>query len=80
MILAGCGGKLDRNMGKELYILTDGDGDFLVSMADLVHFTSMDVPKMRSLFTAAGFAVAAVPLDAIEAGGGSLRCCIGEIF
>ena len=44
-------------MGKELFILTDGDGDFLVSMADLVHFTSMDVPKMRSQFTAAGFAV-----------------------
>ena len=28
----------------------------------------------------AGFAVRAVPLGAIEAGGGSLRCCIGEIY
>lgn len=34
----------------------------------------------RETLAAAGFAVAAVPLDAIEAGGGSLRCCIGEIF
>ena len=29
---------------------------------------------------AAGLAVRSVELDAIEAGGGSLRCCIGEIF
>jgi len=28
----------------------------------------------------AGFDVATVELDAIEAGGGSLRCCVGEIF
>lgn len=28
----------------------------------------------------AGFAVAAVELDAIEAAGGSLRCCVGELF
>ncbi|MEO6365983.1 MAG: arginine deiminase-related protein [Luteimonas sp.] len=28
----------------------------------------------------AGFAVRSVPLAAIEAGGGSLRCCVGEIF
>ncbi len=28
----------------------------------------------------AGFAVGSVELDAIEAAGGSLRCCIGEIF
>jgi hypothetical protein len=29
---------------------------------------------------AAGFGVGDVPLDAIEAAGGSLRCCIGELF
>ena len=29
---------------------------------------------------AAGFALGDVPLDAIEAGGGSLRCCVGELF
>lgn len=34
----------------------------------------------RKLLAAAGFSVASVALDAIEAGGGSLRCCIGEIY
>ena len=34
----------------------------------------------RATLAAAGFAVRAVGLDAIEAGGGSLRCCVGEIF
>jgi hypothetical protein len=28
----------------------------------------------------AGFSVRPVPLDAIEAAGGSLRCCVGEVF
>jgi hypothetical protein len=28
----------------------------------------------------AGFSIAAVPLDEIEKAGGSLRCCVGEIF
>lgn len=34
----------------------------------------------REALAAAGFKVATVELDAIEAGGGSLRCCVGEIF
>ncbi|MEJ7746169.1 MAG: arginine deiminase-related protein [Luteimonas sp.] len=34
----------------------------------------------RDGLKAAGFAVRSVPLEAIEAGGGSLRCCVGEIF
>ena len=34
----------------------------------------------RERLRAAGFAVATVELDAIEAGGGSLRCCVGEIY
>jgi hypothetical protein len=34
----------------------------------------------RGLLREAGFEVATVELDAIEAGGGSLRCCVGEIF
>lgn len=34
----------------------------------------------RDALAAAGFAVRAVELDAIEAGGGSLRCCVGEIY
>ena len=34
----------------------------------------------RARLDAAGFAVRTVELDAIEAAGGSLRCCIGELF
>ena len=34
----------------------------------------------REALAAAGFEVCTVELDAIEAGGGSLRCCVGEIF
>ena len=34
----------------------------------------------RRQLAAAGFRVETVGLDAIEAAGGSLRCCIGEIF
>ena len=37
-------------------------------------------PASRALLDAAGFSVASVPLEAIEAAGGSLRCCIGELF
>lgn len=44
-------------MSKELYILTDGDGDFLISMEDLLHFTSMDVSKLKALFEQNGFQV-----------------------
>jgi len=34
----------------------------------------------RHALTHAGFTVRGVPLDAIEAAGGSLRCCVGEVF
>jgi hypothetical protein len=34
----------------------------------------------RQSLTAAGFAVHSVAIDAIEAAGGSLRCCVGEIY
>lgn len=34
----------------------------------------------RQAIAAAGFEIEAVPLDAIEAAGGSLRCCIAEIY
>ena len=37
-------------------------------------------PGSRGALAAAGFRVGEVELDAIEAGGGSLRCCVGEIF
>jgi N-dimethylarginine dimethylaminohydrolase len=38
------------------------------------------LPASRAALEAAGFAIAAVPLDEIEKAGGSLRCCVGEIF
>lgn len=34
----------------------------------------------QAILNAAGFKVRSVELDAIEAGGGSLRCCVGEIY
>ncbi|QWP78456.1 amidinotransferase [Lysobacter sp. K5869] len=37
-------------------------------------------PATQQALAAAGFAVATVELDAIEAAGGSLRCCVGEVF
>ena len=37
-------------------------------------------PAHRAQLADAGFEVGTVELDAIEAGGGSLRCCVGEIF
>ena len=38
------------------------------------------LPAHRQQLADAGFEVAKVELDAIEAAGGSLRCCIGEVF
>jgi hypothetical protein len=38
------------------------------------------LPAHRQALQAAGLRVASVALDAIEAAGGSLRCCIGEIY
>lgn len=37
-------------------------------------------PASRQALAGAGFEVASVALDAIEAAGGSLRCCVGEIY
>lgn len=37
-------------------------------------------PATRAALAAAGFQVRSVPLDAIEAAGGSLRCCVAEVF
>nr|MDQ2703413.1 arginine deiminase-related protein [Pseudomonadota bacterium] len=34
----------------------------------------------RGLLESAGFALRSVPLDAIEAAGGSLRCCVAEVY
>ena len=40
---------------------------------------ALDAAQVRAL-AAAGFQVGQVPLAAIEAGGGSLRCCVAEVF
>ena len=37
-------------------------------------------PEHRAVLADAGFRVGTVELDAIEAAGGSLRCCIGELY
>ena len=37
-------------------------------------------PETRRRLEAAGLAVRSVPLEAIEAAGGSLRCCVAEIY
>lgn len=37
-------------------------------------------PASRRAFEDAGFAIRSVPLDEIEKAGGSLRCCVGEIY
>jgi len=40
---------------------------------------SLDPDQVQAL-AAAGFRIGQVPLGAIEAGGGSLRCCVAELF
>ncbi len=40
---------------------------------------SLDLEQGQAL-AAAGFALGRVPMAAIEAGGGSLRCCVAELF
>ena len=37
-------------------------------------------PATRGVLRAAGLELGSVPLGAIEAAGGSLRCCVAEIF
>ena len=37
-------------------------------------------PDQVQALATAGFELGQVPLAAIEAGGGSLRCCVAEVF
>jgi glutathione synthase/RimK-type ligase-like ATP-grasp enzyme len=55
-------------MSKELYILTDGAGDFLISMEDLLHFTSMDTAKLKALFEKQGYGVHILPFGELDFG------------
>ncbi|UOV08284.1 arginine deiminase-related protein [Pseudoxanthomonas sp. F37] len=41
---------------------------------------ALHAATLAQLEAGAAFAVRSVPLEAIEAGGGSLRCCVAEIF
>jgi hypothetical protein len=56
-------------------IALSGDAVWMSAKAD-----SALAPAHRARLAAAGFRVESVALDAIEAGGGSLRCCIGEMY
>jgi hypothetical protein len=56
-------------------IALPGGGVWLSATAD----RALDAGT-RAALAAAGFVVRSVELDAIEAGGGSLRCCVGELF
>ena len=47
---------------------------FSVAAADVLE------PAQRALLERSGFAIGAVELDEIEKAGGSLRCCVAEIF
>lgn len=55
-----------ETMSRRILILTDGGGDFLVSMEDCVHFTSMNVSKMRRLFEDAGCEVTVSSFGALD--------------
>ena len=37
-------------------------------------------PEQRAILETAGFRIRSVALDEIEKAGGSLRCCVAEIF
>lgn len=59
-------------------------GNCIALAADRVRISaagagSLD-PGQRAAFEAAGFHLAPVPLDEIEKAGGSLRCCVAEIW
>ena len=41
---------------------------------------SCSLRAQRALLAQSGFAIGAVELDEIEKAGGSLRCCVAEIF
>lgn len=59
-------------------------GNCISASADTVWMSARAATALtdahKTQLNAAGFEVRSVPLDAIEAGGGSLRCCIGEIY
>lgn len=56
-------------------IAVDGAGTWMSAAAEQALR-----PSTRAMLEAAGLPARGVPLDAIESAGGSLRCCVAEIF
>ena len=61
-----------------------GGGNAIALVPDRVSMSATAAqalqPATRQALAAAGFAVESVELAAIEAAGGSLRCCVAEVF
>jgi hypothetical protein len=59
-------------------------GNCIATTADAVWMSQAAAealrPASRAGFAAAGFALRSVSLDEIEKAGGSLRCCVGEVY
>ena len=59
-------------------------GNCIATTPDTVWMSSAGAaalrPCSRAGFETAGFTVRSVPLDELEKAGGSLRCCVGEIY
>lgn len=59
-------------------------GNAISLSADAVWMSGRAVQALsaasRAALAAAGFTVRSVPLDSVEAAGGSLRCCVAEIY
>lgn len=59
-------------------------GNCIAPTADTVWMSKVAADALRPAsqtgFERAGFALRSVPLDEVEKAGGSLRCCVGEIF
>jgi hypothetical protein len=59
-------------------------GNCIALADDVVHLSEAAAdalaPHNRAALERLGFRLVAVPLDEIEKAGGSLRCCVGEIF
>ena len=51
---------------RRLIILTDEDSEFLVSKADLINFTSMDVERIKDIFTSRGFNVSVLKFSVLD--------------
>ena len=66
---------------RETEIRYDSVMKFLFRSAlSLTVLLALSAASTRQTLAEAGFRVRSVALDAIEAAGGSLRCCVAEVF